>query len=441
MVTGFVLALFGDPRTSTLEHRLFNTISLLNGIANLGGAIGLTASGSDYSQRWLHVVTGLLFLGCYYLSRFRNFYLPLYWPFVLLIVVFLFVNAVGNAGTLGAGHYYLIPALVIATILANNRRQVFAAAALFVAASAALLYVEIYHSELVMPYEHPEDRTFDVGGNLIFVELFTAALVLILTQNLNQERRKSDQLLLNILPETIAEELKRDDYVRPRAYDSATVLFTDCVGFTQIAEGLSAEGLISALDEVFTRFDAIVRAHGLEKIKTIGDAYMAVGGVPLANRTHAVDAVLAALEFRDAVDEIRARRSSAGLPAFQVRVGLRTGPLVAGVIGRSKFAYDVWGDTVNTASRMESSGESGRVNISDSTFALVSQLFECEPRGRIAAKHKGEIEMYFVNRIHPQYSSDSLGRTPNTAFYDLARPSTASLPRAHTLDLPPRVAR
>ncbi len=412
-------ALVGEPRTFSLEHRLFNTISLLNGVANLGGAIGLTASGNMQFQRALHIVTGLLFLVFYYASRFRNVFRPFYWPFVLMILGFLLLNSIGNAGTLGGAHYYLVPALVIATILARSARETVAALAIFAIGAATLVFVEVVYPHLITPYDRPEDRIFDVGGNLIFVQLFTSVLVVILTQNLNQERRKSDLLLLNILPQTIADELKRDDRVRPRSYESATVLFTDCVGFTRVAEGLTPEGLITALDEVFSRFDATAHAHGLEKIKTIGDSYMAVGGIPIPTRTHPIDCVLAALEMCAEVEAIRAANSASGRAAFEIRVGLHTGPIIAGVIGRSKFAYDVWGDTVNTASRMESSGGVGRVNISHSTFELVAPYFVFEHRGKIPAKNKGEIDMYFVQGIRPELSENGDGRTPNARFLEL----------------------
>jgi adenylate cyclase len=223
--------------------------------------------------------------------------------------------------------------------------------------------------------------------------------VVVLTRNLNQERAKSDSLLLNILPAAVAEELKTNDSVSPRHYEGASVLFTDFVGFTQIAEGMTPEQLIAELDACFSRFDAIARTHKLEKIKTIGDSYMAVGGVPAPNRTHAVDSVLAALEIQRAMIELAAKKSAQNQPCWQLRLGIHTGPLVAGVIGREKFAYDVWGDTVNTASRLESSGVAGRINISGATYELVKDLFVCEYRGKISAKNKGEIDMYFVNAV------------------------------------------
>jgi len=226
----------------------------------------------------------------------------------------------------------------------------------------------------------------------------------VLTKNLNQERAKSDSLLLNILPASVAEELKMRDSVSPRHYESASVLFTDFVGFTQIAEGMTPDELVAELDACFSRFDAIARKHKLEKIKTIGDSYMAVGGVPAANRTHAVDSALAALEIQRFMTELAAKKAALNQPCWQLRIGVHTGPLVAGVIGGEKFAYDVWGDTVNTASRLESSGVAGRINISAATYEQVKGLFVCEHRGKILAKNKGEIDMYFVNSVNSEPS-------------------------------------
>jgi adenylate cyclase len=238
----------------------------------------------------------------------------------------------------------------------------------------------------------------------------------VLTRNLNQERAKSDSLLLNVLPASIAEELKAHDSVGPRQYDSTSVLFTDFVGFTQIAEAMTPEELITELDECFSRFDAIIKNHRLEKIKTIGDSYMAVGGVPFPNRTHAVDSVLAALEIQQFMIKLAERKKTRNQPFWQLRLGIHTGPLVAGVIGRQKFAYDVWGDTVNTASRLESSGAAGRINISGATYEQVKDFFVCEFRGKIPAKHKGEIDMYFVNSIQPLLVQQS--GEPNSRFLE-----------------------
>lgn len=217
-------------------------------------------------------------------------------------------------------------------------------------------------------------------------------------KTISNEKKRSEALLLNILPEETAEELKEFGYARPQSYEQVTVLFTDFKGFTAIAEQLSPEELVEEIDHCFRAFDEIVTKHGVEKIKTIGDAYMCVGGLPTKNQTHPIDVVNAALEMRDWMDKHAAEQEAKGKPSFQVRIGVHTGPVVAGIVGTKKFAYDIWGDTVNTASRMESSGEPGKVNISGDTWKLVQTKFHSDYRGKVAAKNKGEIDMYFIER-------------------------------------------
>jgi adenylate cyclase len=410
-------ALFGDPRLFSLEHRLFNTISLLNAVANIGGAFAVLNMENGAFLFFLNFGTGMLFLLFYYLSRFRKAFEYLYWPFVLLIVCFLFINTLENAGSQGGAHYYFIPALVIAIILSNRISRTVIAIALFCGAALLLLIIEQVHPDLITAYKNKQEQFIDIAGNLLFVQVFMGILVQVLTQNLNQERRKSDRLLRSVLPESIAQELKQTDRVQPVDYESASVLFTDFVGFTQIAEGFTPQQLIEELDSCFSQFDLIAKKYKLEKIKTIGDAYMAVGGVPLTNRTHAVDCVLAALEIEQVVSRLREQEMAESRPYWQIRIGIHSGDLVAGVVGSEKFSYDVWGDTVNTASRLESSGVAGRINISGATYELVKYFFDCEFRGKVAAKNKGEIDMYFVNGLRPELATDS--STPNERFYDL----------------------
>jgi len=409
--------LIGDHRHFSIERRLFNTVSLLNAVANIGGAFATLIYQSNRFLFLLHLGTGILFAAFYYLSRFKDAYRVLYWPFVAVILSFLFINSLFNAGSAGGAHYYFIPALVIGIILSAKSRRTIVAFAVFGLTSAALFIVEQKHSDWITQYASPLERMLDVRSNFLFVQFLTGILVVVLTRNLNQERAKSDSLLLNILPSSVAEELKANDSVSPRHYESASVLFTDFVGFTQIAEGMTPEELIAELDACFSHFDAIARKHKLEKIKTIGDSYMAVGGVPAANTTHAVDAVLAALEIQRFMTELAEKKKKLNQPCWQLRLGIHTGPLVAGVIGREKFAYDVWGDTVNTASRLESSGLAGRINISAATYEKAKDLFVCEYRGKVPAKHKGEIEMYFVNAIQPLLAHES--GEPNQRFVEL----------------------
>lgn len=227
------------------------------------------------------------------------------------------------------------------------------------------------------------------------------------------ERDKSDELLLNILPLPIAEELKTNGKAKVRHYDLATVLFTDFKGFTSVAEKMSPAELVEELDTCFAKFDEIITQCGMEKIKTIGDAYMCVGGIPEPNNTNPIDAVIAGLKIQQFMAEKRQEKLSQGNEYWQCRLGINSGDLIAGVIGKKKFAYDVWGDTVNTGSRMESSGEVGRVNISGQTYAMVKDYFVCEYRGKVDAKGKGEVDMYFVSRIKPEFSADEMGLEPN----------------------------
>ncbi|MEO8588974.1 MAG: adenylate/guanylate cyclase domain-containing protein [Flavobacteriales bacterium] len=217
---------------------------------------------------------------------------------------------------------------------------------------------------------------------------------------ISKARKRSDELLLNILPAEVAEELKAKGEAEAVHIDQVTVLFTDFKGFTAMSEVLSPRDLVRDLNECFSAFDHITGKYGIEKIKTIGDAYMAAGGLPTPNTTHATDVIKAAFEMRDFIAEGKARKIAAGLPYFEIRIGIHTGPVVAGIVGVKKFSYDIWGDTVNTASRMESSGEVGQVNISESTYDLVKkeQGLAFTPRGKVQAKGKGAMEMYFVSK-------------------------------------------
>ncbi|MCB2222477.1 MAG: tetratricopeptide repeat protein [Bacteroidetes bacterium] len=215
------------------------------------------------------------------------------------------------------------------------------------------------------------------------------------------ERRRSDKLLLNILPEETAEELKEKGAATPRQYEMVSVLFTDFKGFTNIAEKLTPAELVEELNQCFMAFDHIIDKHNLEKIKTIGDAYMCAGGIPIANKTNPTDIIKAGLEIRDFMDTMKLEREKQGKKYWELRIGIHTGSVVAGVVGKNKFAYDIWGDAVNTASRMESSGIPGKVNISGTTYELVKNNFNCTYRGKIEAKNKGEIDMYIVEESKP----------------------------------------
>lgn len=230
-----------------------------------------------------------------------------------------------------------------------------------------------------------------MGGLLFF------SIVVIRQRNkVKKEQAKSEQLLLNILPAEVAEELKSTGSTTARHFDNVTVLFTDFVGFTTVSEQLSPKQLVDELHTCFTAFDGIMVKHSIEKIKTVGDAYLAVSGLPLPNDKHAENVVSAAIEIRDFM---LARKQELGDIGFNVRIGIHSGNVVAGIVGVKKFAYDIWGDTVNTAARMEQKSEPGKINISQVTYELIKGKYSCMYRGEIEAKNKGMMKMYFVHGI------------------------------------------
>jgi class 3 adenylate cyclase/DNA-binding NarL/FixJ family response regulator len=218
-----------------------------------------------------------------------------------------------------------------------------------------------------------------------------------LNKSLDLSKKETEEVLLNILPKRVARELKETGKTKPIFYESASILFTDFKGFTKLSEKFSTEELIHQLDQFFSYFDSVMQIYKIEKIKTIGDAYMCVAGIPEKNEDHAVNIIKAGLELAEYMNIVNSLNSQKGIPPWEIRIGIHSGPLVAGVVGTKKFCYDVWGDSVNVASRMESSGSPGRVNISGYTYELVKDKFNCEYRGKVAAKNKGEIDMYFVN--------------------------------------------
>lgn len=215
---------------------------------------------------------------------------------------------------------------------------------------------------------------------------------------INEEKRRSDELLLNILPEEVMHELKAHGKTTAKNYSKATVLFADIKDFTTISEQLSPDDLIEGLDAYFERFDKVIEKYDIEKIKTIGDAYVCAGGVPTKSEGNPHLVVQAALDFIYEIDKLRRERTAQGKVPFEFRIGIHTGQLVAGVIGIRKFAYDIWGDTVNMAARMQQTSEAGKINISGATYELVKDKFACIYRGKVEAKNKGEIDMYFVEK-------------------------------------------
>ncbi|NEU08308.1 tetratricopeptide repeat protein [Flavihumibacter sp. R14] len=235
---------------------------------------------------------------------------------------------------------------------------------------------------------------------------------------LDKQKAEIEDLLSNMLPEEVAKELQRNGQATPRFYESVSVLFSDFKNFTHMADALSPQDIVLELNGYFMAFDDIIEKYGLEKIKTIGDAYMCAGGIPAVDETHPIKIVKASLEIQKYIDSRNELKKETGNLPWELRIGIHTGPVVAGVVGRKKYAYDIWGSTVNTASRMESNGEPGRVNISADTYELVKDHYVCTYRGKILAKNVGEVDMYFVESEISNHPLSEMAKLKQEAYTD-----------------------
>jgi class 3 adenylate cyclase len=275
------------------------------------------------------------------------------------------------------------------------------------AKSALVIYMVIVIALIMAVYDQ-------VKLNFAYKQYQLEQIINKRTEDLIIEKEKSEALLANVLPKNTASEIMAKGKATKIKYNFVTVLFSDIQGFTKIAEEMNPEVLIDELDKFFFHFDSVVEKYGIEKIKTIGDAYMCAGGIPEKNRTNPVEVILAALEMQTYMNRLKETSELQGMKYWDIRIGIHTGTVVAGVVGQKKLSYDIWGDTVNTASRMESSGEAGKINISGTTYEFVKDFFECEFRGKMPVKYKGEIEMYFVNGIAKGLSDEN--GLPNKCF-------------------------
>jgi len=294
--------------------------------------------------------------------------------------------------------YYLLLSCMLPFMLPPGKLMI--KSVLLLSNLIGFLVINFIIAEKIPIYELGTEVDFWLGFlNISFTFIFLGFFGMYFTKamqdtedKLNVEREKSDRLLLNILPESVAEELKETGKATTKKYDNVTILFTDFQDFTTLVASIPAVKLVDELNEIFGRFDDIMEEFQIEKIETIGDAYMAVCGLPEENSDHATRCIDAAkqmilfLEDRNSKNEIQ----------WEMRIGIHSGPVVAGVVGKKKYAYDIFGDSVNTASRIETNGEVGKINISSSTYQEIKDSFSCEYRGKIQAKGKGELDMYFV---------------------------------------------
>ncbi len=278
--------------------------------------------------------------------------------------------------------------------------------------------IEIMKSEMLEQQDFLQDLKYQLDERKEDLQAQSEMLDVV-NKALDVEKKKSDALLLNILPEKIAEELKSTGEAKPMLFPEASVLFTDFVSFSKIAANMTPEELIKELHFYFVHFDEIIEKYKIDKIKTIGDAYLCASGIMNEPGNRAAACVMTGLEICRFMNEILEKRKCTEEYCFEIRIGIHTGPVVSGIVGKTKFAFDIWGDTVNTAKRIESACNPGELNISYSTYQKVKDYFICTSRGDIIVKHKGNIEMFFVNRLHPEYCSDADGYIPNEAFYKI----------------------
>jgi len=325
--------------------------------------------------------------------------------FIAFNLLFYFFESVAEGGRDGV-EYIFVPLCVTSMLFFNSRRVIFT---YFAVVCIFFFSAKISHS-LMSPIFTWEGQKSQVSANwaTMFVILFMIIFYfksenerqekLLERKNvsLSNEKQKSDNLLMNILPYETAEELKLTGAAKSRSFNMVTVMFTDFRNFTVAAEAVHPEKLVNEIHSYFSMFDHVMSKYNIEKIKTIGDSYMCAGGLPEENATNPVDVVMAALEIQEFMLQKKKEKEKANELFFECRLGIHTGPVIAGIVGTKKFAYDIWGDTVNVASRMESGGQVGKVNISGSTYKLVKDYFRCSYRGKIAAKNKGEVDMYFV---------------------------------------------
>lgn len=396
MLAKLSTTIIGSSRIFSLEQRIHNAISIVIGGLSFPMLILL----AFLNLRLLHILS-ILFCGFanltfYYLSRFKRktfAFVPLLVLLVTLSIIWLY-----GYGLNGFVHLFLLGLAVPTAILLRGAQRT-AGLLLIVATVIALTFYDITHAAQFLVFETPSQKYVDFGVNFVMLFIILSLVTTTVLNSLDEERSKSDGLLLNILPAQIAFELKEYGASKPKRYDSVTVVFSDFVGFSRTCQNLSAEEILQELDVCFSAFDNITERYNLHRLKTIGDSYMLVGGMPAENIDHPASCTNAALEMAEFVHTRKAQFESRAQAYWDIRIGVHTGPVVAGVIGKQKFAYDIWGETVNMASRMESHSLPGRVNISQATYDQVRDKFKFELRGLQEIKKLDSVQMYFANKL------------------------------------------
>lgn len=399
-----------EQRVDTIrQHKIFIATSFI--VALFAGVYGVMSYFIEFTVGLYAMITAVALFGIlpFVLRRGASMWLlgTVFSSFILVLNIVLVVYSGGLFVSPVTPFIILTP--VFALIFCNLRTAlVFVALSvgyvlLLVAAKDAISTIPVTY----LPSFQTTFLTLALGGLVVIMFLVTntyeqtknEALRLLeeKQQELRKERELSDSLLLNILPEATVKELKSIGVARPRAYEMVSVLFADFVSFTRISQTMTAAELVTYVDRYFTRFDAIMDHHGIEKIKTMGDSYMCVAGLPIESEQHALRIIAAAREMLAVVEEMQTETANGTGPAFDLRIGVHSGPVVAGVVGRKKFAYDIWGDTVNVAARLQQLGQINRISMSSTTHSLVNDDVRCSYAGKVVAKNRGEIDVFIVD--------------------------------------------
>ena len=397
MLANLSRTIIGTSKFFTLEQRIHNTISIVVGVLSFPMLILVTFLDLQLIHKLSIVFCGVSNLSFYYLSRFRRKTFS-FVPLVILLIT-LSIIWLGGYGLNGFVNLFLLALAVPTAILLRGAQRTGALLVLFVTVLALTAYNYAYPAQF-MEFETPIQKHIDFAINFGVLFIILSAVTTAVLNSLDEERSKSDNLLLNILPAQIAFELKEYGASQPKRYASVTVVFSDFVGFSRACQSMTAEGILQELDICFSAFDTIIERHKLERLKTIGDAYMFVGGMPSENPAHAATCTHAALEIAGFIQQRKLLFETDQKPYWDIRLGIHSGPVVAGVVGKHKFAYDIWGDTVNLASRMESHSLPGRVNVSQATYEHIKQEFRCENRGLQEIKKLDSVPMYFANPLN-----------------------------------------
>lgn len=373
---------------------------------------------------WESFQSAIFYLCILLLNKHKKYYLSCH--LFCIYNVFCYSYFAITHGKVDAAEYLLLPSGMAAAVLFKETRVVF----LYLFLNFVFFWICRYSFTVMKPIFVLPSDIYVANHVVLFIVSFIIVIYFKLENNrqevlvnnqkkkLVEEKSKVDKLLLNILPNETAEELKATGFTKPRYFEEVTVMFTDFHNFTQMAVQMPPEILVEEIHMCFSSFDSIMNRYGIEKIKTIGDSYMCASGLPTTKPNHAEVAVCAAVEILTFIETRKREKQLAAKPYFEIRIGIHTGSVIAGVVGTKKFAYDIWGNTVNMASRLESCGEEGKINISRTTYELVKEKFNCTYRGQIDAKHIGMVDMYFVetNSMLQSLSGSEKNKLPDNSF-------------------------